>query len=78
LEDDLLAGVEESRSSGKVLGAFNSTFLPLIPKQDDPNSFEVFSPISLCNAIYKIIAKVIARSINHKANPLKGNLSITV
>lgn len=55
---DLLVVVEESRTFGKVVGAFNSTFLSLIPKKDDPDTFEDFRPISLCNSIYKIIAKV--------------------
>ena len=52
--------VEESRQKGAVYRPFNSTFIALIPKKDDPESFEDFRPISLCNCIYKIIAKVIA------------------
>eukprot|EP00253_Pinus_taeda_P033452 PITA_33452 len=52
--------VEESRQKGEVYNPFNSTFLALIPKKDDPENFEDFRPISLCNCIYKIIAKVIA------------------
>eukprot|EP00253_Pinus_taeda_P016357 PITA_16357 len=52
--------VEESRQKGEVYNPFNSTFLALIPKKDDPENFEDFRSISLCNCIYKIIAKVIA------------------
>eukprot|EP00253_Pinus_taeda_P016622 PITA_16622 len=52
--------VEESRLKGEIYKPFNSTFIAMIPKQDDPESFEDFRPISLCNCIYKIIAKVIA------------------
>eukprot|EP00253_Pinus_taeda_P023068 PITA_23068 len=55
--------VEESRQKGEVYRPFNSTFIALIPKKDDPESFEDFRPISLCNCIYKIIAKVIALRI---------------
>eukprot|EP00253_Pinus_taeda_P002838 PITA_02838 len=52
--------VEESRLKGEIYRPFNSTFIALIPKKDEPENFEDFRPISLCNCIYKIIAKVIA------------------
>eukprot|EP00253_Pinus_taeda_P031667 PITA_31667 len=52
--------VEESRLKGEIYRPFNSTFIALIPKKDEPENLEDFRPISLCNCIYKIIAKVIA------------------
>jgi hypothetical protein len=61
--DDLRRVVEATRTNGKMLGAFNTTFLSLIPKDDNPTSFGKFKPISLCNCIYKIISKVIARRL---------------
>jgi hypothetical protein len=36
LEEDLIKVVEESRHSRQVPAAVNSTFIPLIPKKDDP------------------------------------------
>jgi hypothetical protein len=63
IEEDLMRVIEESIPSGKMLAAFNTTFKvysSYIPKADNPGSFEEFRPISLCNCIYKIIAKVIA------------------
>eukprot|EP01018_Ginkgo_biloba_P002192 Gb_33330 [translate_table: standard] len=63
IETDLLRVIEESRSLAKMLFAFNSTFIALIPKTDNPESFEDFRPISLCNCIYKILAKIIAMRI---------------
>lgn len=56
---ELTEVVEESRRKGEIYPPFNSTFIALIPKKEEPESFEDFSSISLCNSIYKIIAKVI-------------------
>ena len=58
--DTITNVVEESRVSGFNHDALKTTFLALIPKQDSPSSFNDFRPISLCNCIYKFIAKMIA------------------
>lgn len=47
--EELTGVVEESRVKGYVYEPFNSTFLALIPKTDDPSSFEEFRHIYLCN-----------------------------
>jgi hypothetical protein len=39
--------VEATRTIGKILGAFNTYFHALIPKDDNPMSFEKFKIISL-------------------------------
>jgi hypothetical protein len=61
--EDVLAMVEDSRSSGAIVGGLNSTFLTLIPKANKPSTFDDFRPISLCNLCYKIISKIIANQI---------------
>jgi hypothetical protein len=61
---DILEVIEESRRSGHIHPPLNSTFIALIPKTDIPQSFEDFRPISLCNVIYKVIAKIISKRIN--------------
>jgi hypothetical protein len=60
--------VDSSRASRKILGAFNTTFITLIFKDDNPTSFENFKPIFLCDCIHKIISKIIV-------GRLKGILS---
>ena len=55
--------VEDSRKSGSVLKALNSTFLALIPKESRTEDPSKLRPIALCNVIYKIITKVIANHL---------------
>jgi hypothetical protein len=47
VSEDLLAMVEESRILGKIVGGLNATFLTLIPKANNPKTFEDYGPISL-------------------------------
>lgn len=63
LGHDLLNIVEDSRRRGRISSAIKSTFIALIPKTDAPSSFDDFWPISLCNCLYKIIAKIIANRL---------------
>ena len=59
LGEDLLKVIEHTRTSGKILESFTSAFIALIPKFDNPTTFDDYRPISLCNCIYKIVAKII-------------------
>jgi hypothetical protein len=61
--EDLLQMVEDSRIKGKVMGSLNSTFLVLIPKQQNSLTFSDYRPISLCNLAYKLISKVISNRL---------------
>jgi hypothetical protein len=49
----------------------NSTFITLIPKRASPFNVSEFRPISICNVMYKLIAKVLA-------NKLKMVLSVLI
>jgi len=55
--------VEATRTTGKMLDAFNTNFIALIHKEDNLTCFEKNRSISLCNCIYKIISKVISKRL---------------
>jgi len=55
--------IEVSRNDGSILSEINNTFLTLIPKKEDPENIGDFRPISLCNTIYKILSKILARHL---------------
>jgi len=65
IEEYLSKVVGATRIIGKMLRTYNTTFISLIPKEDNPTTFENFRPISLCNYTYKIISKVIARRLKN-------------
>ena len=48
---------------GTIPDSINSTFIALIPKIKDPKKVSDFRPISLCNVVYKLIAKVLVNRL---------------
>ncbi|XP_060957672.1 uncharacterized protein LOC133029200 [Cannabis sativa] len=51
--------VQEFFVSGRFVKELNHTFICLIPKCDNPSSFDQFRPISLCNFGYKVITRIL-------------------
>jgi hypothetical protein len=50
-------------NGSKLEENINATHIALIPKTNAPSCVTDFRPISLCNVIYKIIAKVLANCL---------------
>ncbi|KAL5559022.1 hypothetical protein UlMin_035233 [Ulmus minor] len=48
---------------GLPLGNINETIITLLPKIKNPSRITKFRPISLCNFLYKIIAKILANRL---------------
>lgn len=51
-------------NGGGSVESINQTFIVLIPKIKNIVRVSNFRPISLCNVLYKIIAKTIANRLN--------------
>eukprot|EP00253_Pinus_taeda_P036265 PITA_36265 len=60
---DLHKMISGFMKTAKIGRRTKSTYLDLIPKDTNPESFARFRPISLCNASYKILAKLLANRI---------------
>ena len=58
--------------NGKLLKAWNSTAISLIPKVNVPNTMRDFRPISCCNVVYKCISKVLVRRLKPHLDTLVG------
>ena len=59
----VIMAVLSALNTGVVLESINTTFIALIPKILEPKKVSDFRPISLCNVIYKLIAKVLVNRL---------------
>ncbi|XP_042972999.1 uncharacterized protein LOC122304801 [Carya illinoinensis] len=61
--EDVCRAALQFLNGGRMDGGLNHTFVALIPKLKEPKSVNDFRPISLCNVMYKVIAKVLANRL---------------
>jgi len=61
--DGFIKCVLQSLNSGCFPNGLNETYICLIPKVKCPQKITEFRPISLCNVIYKIVAKILANRL---------------
>lgn len=59
---------ENFHNRAAVLQGANSSFLVLIPKKNDPESWKDFRPISLINCSFKILLKVLVNRLKSVLN----------
>eukprot|EP00253_Pinus_taeda_P018901 PITA_18901 len=60
---DILNVLEDSRLNKTILKVLNTSFIDLIPKQDNAQTPYKFRPIALRNVVYEIISKVVANRL---------------
>ncbi|KAL5571536.1 hypothetical protein UlMin_021133 [Ulmus minor] len=60
---DVIALVQDFFRSNRFLPELNYSNIVLIPKTDKPTSMNHYRPISVCNLVYKVIAKLLADRI---------------
>lgn len=63
IKTDYIRMVRIFFSKCKMGSSVKSTHLALIPKDPNPQTFDRFRPISLCNVSYKIISKILANRL---------------
>ena len=68
--ESVTSAVQNFFRSGHMLNEVNNSFIVLIPKITNPSSVNHFRPISLCNTVYKVIAKILVS----RMRPLLANL----
>lgn len=61
--EDVTTVMLRALNSGIVPKSLNTTFISLIPKIKNPKKVSNFRPVSLCNVIYKSIAKVVVNCL---------------
>lgn len=63
MKNEIIQFMQEFHLNGKLAKGLNSSFITLVPKNDNPMDLEDYRPISLVSSIYKILAKVLSRRL---------------
>ena len=69
---DFCSAIQDFFHSGRLLKQVNHSIISLIPKSKNVSSPSDFRPISCCNVIYKVLAKILAGRL---AQALQGIIS---
>jgi hypothetical protein len=63
LKEEIIPAVKEFFRTRIMLAGVNNATIVLIPKVDNPTKVTEFRPISLCNVIYKVLAKCLVNRL---------------
>lgn len=74
MKEDIMNFFAEFHKNCRLPKGFNSSFIALVPKTENPQSFNDFKPISLISSIYKILSKVLAFRIKFTIPVVVGEI----
>jgi hypothetical protein len=77
LRTEICLAIKKFFSDGTIPKGINMTKIVLIPKSSEANELKDYRPISLCNVIYKIIAKCLVNRIRPHLNGLIGETQMS-
>ncbi|KAH1073879.1 hypothetical protein J1N35_026207 [Gossypium stocksii] len=63
VKDDLFVMIAKFFNTRKLEKSINSSFIALIPKNDNPQDISELRPINLVSPLYKIVAKFLSRKL---------------
>lgn len=69
--------MEEFHTSGNLPRDFNSSFITLVLKHDNPIKLLDYRPISLIGCLYKILSKVLPARLKPTLNTIIGEVQST-
>ena len=71
--EEIMGFFKESHENNKFVKSLNSTFLVLVPKNENAVDIKDFRPISLVGGLYKILAKVLANRLKKVVGQVVSN-----
>ncbi|XP_028118945.1 uncharacterized protein LOC114316487 [Camellia sinensis] len=63
MKKEVLNFIKEFYRNGKLVKGFNSSFITLVPKKENPVGLTDYRPINLVGSVYKVLAKVLSRRL---------------
>ncbi|KAF7811300.1 reverse transcriptase [Senna tora] len=63
VKESLCTEIRALFGNPQLLENWNDTFISLIPKINNPTEINSFRPISLCNTVYKLVAKILVNRL---------------